>query len=72
MNRDVFCKKVYEFDSTNVSNIVTLFNALVEDKRFVTANTLMQSANFKSVLKKKQQLSSLWYFYYQQENYKKA
>jgi len=67
-----YSKKAYELDSTNSSNTVTYFNALVEGEKFAEANSLMESNNFKSVLKKKQQLSSLWYFYYHQENYKKA
>jgi TolB-like protein/AraC-like DNA-binding protein len=67
-----YSKKAYKLDSTNSSNAITYFNALVEGKKFATAHKLMKSDNFKSLIKKKQQLSSLWYFYYHQENYKKA
>lgn len=67
-----YYKRAYELDSTSVENNEVVFLALLENKKFIEANKLRLSENFKSVVDKREQLWILMMYYIYQGKYKKA
>jgi len=67
-----YSKKAYELDSTNFWTAKSYFDALVENKKFIEANKILQNNIIKQQLGQILKPKFLFNYYYYQEDYKKT